>query len=342
MKIEENVQLSTLTTFRTGGPARFLLTLENAAELSEAILFSKNKNLQLIPLGSGSNMLAPDRGVDAVFVKLTCSGLSFIETDGHVVVRAEAGCLWDTLVAYTVTNGWWGLENLSAIPGTVGAAVVQNIGAYGAALSDTVQSVEVFDTVTGEEKTFETKECEFGYRISCFKKEVDRYVVTKVSFVLSKESSPNISYRDLKQRFENITPSLQNIRDAVIEIRQGKFPPLDSFGTAGSFFLNPIVSNNAVEELSKRFPGMPFFQLPEGGVKVPIAWILDRVLALKGERFGKAFLWEQQVLVIAGEFGVTSAEVISLATEVAHLVFEKTGIHIQPEVRLFGAEKNIA
>ncbi len=342
MTIEENVPLSTLTTFRTGGSVRFLLTVHTREELGEALLFAKGKGLPLIPIGSGSNMLAPDAGLDAVFLRLAFENIESHVENGQALVTADAGVSWDALVLYAVNNSWWGIENLSAIPGTVGAGVVQNIGAYGSALSECVVSVDAFDTKTASMRTLTVDECMFGYRTSIFKKETDRYIIVQVTLSLSTTPQPNLEYRDIANAFKGVPePSLLSIRNAVIKIRGGKFPPLEDFGTAGSFFLNPILGEGAIAELSKRYGDMPLFPLPEGGVKVPIAWIFDHALSLKEERAGKAFLWEKQPLVLTASVGATSDDVIELASRIAYEVFEKTGIQIIPEVRLFGAEKKI-
>ncbi len=337
MEIFENIPLSTLTTFKTGGSARFLLTLKDSREIPEALTFATTSQLPLIPIGSGSNMLAPDGGVNAVFVHLATNEIKSHSDGEKITITADAGVLWDSLVEHAVENGWWGLENLSAIPGTVGAAVVQNIGAYGAALSDTLDAVSVFDTKDGTLKTFTNDACRFGYRSSIFKEERDRYLIINVTFRLGTAPQPNITYRDLKNYFVDETkPPLQAIREAVVAIRGKKFPPLNLFGTAGSFFLNPIVSLAECAHITEKFPGMPLFPLPEGGVKLPLAWIFDHVLSLKGAREGKAFLWEQQPLVLTAELSASSDEVMRLASRVASAVFENTGITITPEVRLFG------
>ena len=339
MDISENVPLSNLTTFRTGGPARFLLIVDTS-EIREAVAFAKEKGLPLISIGSGSNMLAPESGSNAIFLRIANNTIDERKKGDSILLTADAGVLWDDLVLYATHHGWWGIENLSAIPGTVGAAAVQNIGAYGAALSEHLVSVDAYDTKEETIKTISKSECAFGYRTSIFKKEADRYIILKVTLSLSKTSAPNISYRDLAKSFaDNQTPSLSQVRNAVMAIRKGKFPPLSEFGTAGSFFLNPIVGAREQQELSKRFPDMPFFPLPEGGVKLPLAWILDRALSLKGERRGNAFLWEQQPLVIATTDGASTADVTALADSVAHAVFQKTGITIQPEVRFLGAHE---
>jgi UDP-N-acetylmuramate dehydrogenase len=334
MTIEEHIPLSTLTTFRTGGPARFLLSLESAAELPDAAAFAKEKGLPLIPLGGGSNLLAPDEGVEAVFVRLLANVISAEDTGDTRVYTADAGAIWDALVARATADDAWGMENLSAVPGTVGAAVVQNIGAYGAALSDTVQSVDAFDIAAGSFKTFRKEECRFGYRTSIFKESRDRYFITSVKFALSKTPAPNLSYRDLAHRFGESAPSITAVRDAVIEIRRGKFPPLSSYGTAGSFFLNPIVSEADIAPLKARYPDMPLFDLPEGGVKAPLGWIFDRVMQVKGMREGGAFVWEKQALVIAADSGASARDVRALAEKIALDTKEKTGITVIPEVRI--------
>lgn len=343
MRIEENVLLSTLTTFRTGGPARFLIFLESKSEIPDAVLFARGKNLPLIAIGSGSNMLAPDEGMDAVFIKYLPARISARVDGARAVLSVEAGCIWDSLVEEAAKNGWWGVENLSAIPGTVGAAVVQNIGAYGASLADTLIDVTAYDTKEGIEKKIPKEACAFGYRTSVFKHDADRYLVTDVSFALSTLPRPNIAYRDLKNHFEKNQEeaTLRNIRSAVTTIRAGKFPPLTKFGTAGSFFLNPIIAENAVPLVKKTYPDMPLFEMPEGGVKVPLAWIFDHVMHLKGKRVGGAFVWDKQPLVLAAESGATAKDVYALAKEIVSDFVLKTDIHITPEVRILGRTKNI-
>lgn len=340
MDIEEDIPLSTLTTFRTGGPARFLISAHEEGDIARALAFARNKGVPLIPLGNGSNLCAPDEGISAAFVRFLPDGVSITRSAEGIFITAEAGLLWDTLVLRATTEGWWGIENLSGIPGTVGASVVQNIGAYGAAIGEHVVSVDVFDTKEGILKTFSKGECLFGYRTSIFKKEVDRYVVLRITLALSEKAHPNLSYRDLKSRLGEMShPTLSDIRAAVIEIRKGKFPSLSTYGTAGSFFLNPLITNTESAALAARYPEMPLFPLPEGGSKIPLAWIFDHVLSLKGMREGGAFVWEQQPLVLVAEFGAQSRDVYALAGKIVQMTKEKTGILLTPEVRLFGAEK---
>ncbi|MEK9177340.1 MAG: hypothetical protein AAB923_03520, partial [Patescibacteria group bacterium] len=222
------------------------------------------------------------------------------------------------------------------IPGTVGAAPVQNIGAYGAALEETIVSANAFDIESGRVVTLPREKCSFGYRTSVFKEKRDRYFITAVTFRLAATPAPRLSYKDIAAHFTGSEeePTLSNIRRAVLAIREKKFPPLKEYGTAGSFFLNPVVPAEEAKRIQSRFAGMPLFPMPEGGVKVPLAWILDRVLKLKGLRVGRAFLWDAQPLVIAADVGGTMLDVEGLAELVREKVKTETGIEIVPEVRI--------
>ena len=338
MKVEENIPFASLTTFKVGGTARYVAHVDTDADIEEARMFARERSLPVIPLGSGSNMLAPDEGVHAVFLKISTDSMitRLEESDGFITVLAGAGMSWDACVKETVERGWWGLENLSGIPGTVGAAAVQNIGAYGAALNESVIDVIAYDLEKGKRTVIPNHECTFGYRTSIFKKERDKYLILSLRLTLSTIPKPRIAYRDVKEYFlkSNTEPTLSMIREAILEIRKGKFPPLQEYGTAGSFFMNPVLSESDAEVLAKKYPEMPLFAMPEGGVKVPLAWILDKVLNMKGEREGKAFLWGKQPIVIAAEAGATEADIRALSQKVIERVKKETGIAISPEVRL--------
>lgn len=342
MRIEENKSLSSFTTFRTGGPARFLVTVDTKDEIPKTVLFAREKNLPIVPIGHGSNMLPPDEGLNAVLLRYSPQTISEeIKEDGRVRITAEAGAVWDDVVAYAVSRGLWGIENLAAIPGTMGAAVVQNIGAYGSVIGDTLYSVEVYDTETNSFRIFFQQECDFGYRTSIFKIHTDRYIIVAVTLELSEQGTPNLSYRDLTIYFEKkpITPTVVRVRDAVSEIRAAKFPSLSEYGTAGSFFLNPIFTSASVAFIQAKYPQMPVYVLPEGGIKVPLAWIFDQVLHAKGRRVGGAFIWDKQPLVIACEKNGTTNDVITLAKSIVTDFFNETGLRITPEVRIFGSDK---
>ena len=251
----------------------------------------------------------------------------------QVLVRAGAGENWDDFVGWTVSNGYGGLENLSLIPGTVGAAPVQNIGAYGVEVGELVESVEVFDIKENTFKKLSHKECHFSYRDSVFKHEKGRYVIASVLFKLKKNTTPDISYKDLVELFKNKQkPSIAEVRNAIISIRISKLPDLKKVGTAGSFFKNPIISKEKYLELKEKYPELLNFPEADGHVKVPLAWIIDKVCGLKGKKYGKAGIHETQALVIVNHGGATFEDVEKAAKEVEKSVKEKTGIDIEREV----------
>lgn len=337
MSIEENVLLAPYTTFGIGGPARFLIPVKNVEELQEALSFATQKQLRVFVLGGGSNVVIDDGGFDGLVVKIEIKGIELEPAVGaEVVVTVGAGESWDALVARTVEQGLWGMENLSGIPGTVGGAVSGNIGAYGQALSQTLAWVDALDVHAGEIKRFTNAECAFGYRESFFSLHAGAYVIVRAAFALSTTQRPELSYKDLAERFKDERqPSLQAIREGVLAIRHGKFPDLGVEGTAGSFFKNPIVSKEVAEELVAAYPGLPTFAMPEtDGVKVPLAWLLDKVLALKGFATGGARLFEKQPLVIAAKKNTSSRDVLELADNVARKVKENFFITIETEVKI--------
>lgn len=327
MKIEEHVPLALLTTFKVGGPARYVLTLESEDDVAHAVQFARAQGLPLIPLGGGSNVLAPDEPLHAVVVRV---GMQRSFCNGTRVC-ADAGASWDAVVAQTVSRGLWGIENLSAIPGTVGGAVVQNIGAYGAVLSHTLRQVKAYDIQKNQFVTFNSNECLFGYRTSVFKQMRDRYVITEVEFELSERGTPNLSYTDLAVCSNTSTPTA--VRDCVTQIRAKKFPPLTDFGTAGSYFLNPIVTAPQARELQKKYPTMQVFTLPEGGIKVPLGWYFEHVLGIRGFREGNVEAWREQALVIAAHSGATAQEIKNFTKKICARARAELGIILSPEVR---------
>jgi UDP-N-acetylmuramate dehydrogenase len=333
MNIEQMVPLAPLTTFNIGGPALYFTNVETPEELEEAVTFAKAKGLPKLILGGGSNLLVNDKGFEGLVIQLTSQG---IEIEEEVIV-AQAGESWDKLVQTAVKHELWGVENLSAIPGSVGGAVVQNIGAYGAALSDVLLWAEVLDTDSGEVRKYTNLECKFDYRDSIFKHNPN-LVVIRTACKLSRTPKPNTSYKDLAARFSESSVDIAAIRQAVIEIRKGKFPDLTTEGSAGSFFKNPIVDAAGAEVLKQRYPNLPVFTMPETkGVKVPLAWFLDDrngVLALEVKAVGGARLYEKQPLVIAAARGCKSEDVVALAEIVKKEIKEKINLEIEEEVKI--------
>lgn len=348
MDIKENVSLREHTTLRVGGTADYFCVARSLDELKGACAFARERALPVFVLGGGSNSLVHDQGFRGLVIKVQIKGIELAEDKGHVLAHVAAGEDWDAFVERTVAEGAWGLENLSLIPGTVGAAPIQNIGAYGVEVKSAIECVHTIDIETGAERAFSKWDCKFDYRESVFKTpEHKRYVVHKVSFRLSKEPKPVLTYKDVKEHFDKkgvAIPTQKEMRDAVIEIRRGKFPDLAKVGTAGSFWKNPIISREHYLTLLATYPDMPSYPanpprdirdtLSAGEyVKVPLAWILDNVCNLKGYQKGVVGLFEKQPLVLVVGFGATSAQIDDFADDIATIVRDKTGIDIEREVQ---------
>ena len=337
MIVQENVSLKAYTTLRIGGDARYFVEVTSVEELQEAARFSKDHNLAVFVLGGGSNILFPDEGWDGLVIKVAIKGRDVIEENETVTITVGAGEDWDAFVAYTVEQGWWGIENLSGIPGLVGATPIQNVGAYGVEVDQLIESVEVFNLDTGETSILDNASCQFSYRNSMFKTEAGRrLVVLRVTFVVSNERNAKLTYKDLQKHFADADhePTLQEIRDAVLLIRAGKFPNLEETGTAGSFFKNPIISNEQYEELQQHYPEIPSYSVGDERTKVPLAWILQHVCDLKGYTKNNVGLFEKQPLILVTGEAATAVEVKNFIFFVKEKVFRKTGIKVEEEVRV--------
>lgn len=330
MELREHVPLSLLTTFKIGGAARYVATCASVDDVAAAVSFANAEGLPFVPLGEGSNLLAPDAGYPGVILRMRIPDLE-VHADGTLI--AGAGVIWDQAVRQACMRGLWGIENLAGIPGTMGAAPVQNIGAYGAELADTLLYVEALDTADGRLHRFAAKECAFGYRESRFKKEPG-LIITSVALGLTSNGAPRVSYKDLAARKEagDSLETPAEIAEVVRGVRSLKFPDLREYGTGGSFFKNPVVSQKAYVELAARYEGIPGFPTT-GGVKIPLAWILDNVLSLRGYAIGPVSLFERQPLVLVAEKGACAQDVNALADAVTKKVFNATGIMIEREVR---------
>lgn len=333
MEIQEHIPLSSLTTFRIGGPARYVVDCASVEDVQEALEFAKSVGLPLIPLGQGSNLLASDSETSAVIARISIPGIVWGEEENDVFVEVGGGVSWDSLVTEACGRDLWGIENLAGIPGTVGACPVQNIGAYGSDVAQTIVWVEAYDTERSTIQRFSNSECLFGYRESLFKRK-SVFIIMRVCFRLTKNGEPKIEYADLTTaRMEGVVlDSPLQIAEAVRDIRSKKFPDLTLYGTAGSFFKNPTISTEEYEVLKLKYEGLPGFAV-EKGIKIPLAWILDHVLALRGYTLGPVFLFHTQPLVLVANPGATAEDVETLAREVSKKVFEATSITIEREVR---------
>lgn len=286
-------------------------------------------------LGGGNNILFTQRFAGTL-LKPVGKGIKIkAQIDDSVIVEAEAGVEWDDLVAWSVERDLWGMENLSLIPGTVGAAPVQNIGAYGAEAKDVIERVHYFDVEDRKHHILGCAECRFAYRESIFKHELKgRAIITSVEFRLSKSSQPSLGYGDLAKEVEaRGGATLKNIREAVCAIRQSKLPDTAVLGNAGSFFKNPIVNKEVSERLKAEYDSMPIYPVSEHKCKLAAGWLIDQA-GLKGYRKGNVGVHERQALVLVNFGGATGAEVIALSEEVRERVFAKFGINIDPEVNI--------
>lgn len=333
MTEQEHEPLRKHTTFRIGGPAALFITAETIDEIPAAFQHALERGLAVYPLGEGSNVLATDAEISKAILHLQSANVTY-ETQGDAVrVTADGGASWDALVTETTARGLWGLENLAGIPGTVGAAPVQNIGAYGKEVMDLISYVDAYDPAQNAFVRYEHADCGFSYRNSRFKREPGPFI-TRVTFTLSAIPQPELSYPDLQARTKEgvdfSTPL--RIAEEVRAIRAQKFPDLSVLGTAGSFFKNPVITPEAYARLNERYPELPGFET-EKGIKVPLAWILDHVLSLRGYAHGPVRLFEKQPLVLVAEAGAMARDVNALADDVAQRVHNATTIDIEREVQ---------
>ncbi len=339
MTIQENIPLKDHTTFKIGGPARYFVAVQSLDELKEATAYARTHSLPLLVLGGGSNVLISDHGFNGVVIKIEIKGIEIKDKDNETAeVIAGAGENWDSFVETTVKKGLYGLENLSLIPGSVGAAPVQNIGAYGAEVKDTIAWVEAFNCEIGEITHFSNEACTFAYRDSFFKKpENKKYIITRVAFDLLKQGMLNTTYKDIAEFVKNIPTdeiTLQKVREIVIDIRSNKLPDINTVGTAGSFFKNPIVTQEKFDELRLKYPSLPGFAAAANFVKIPAAWMLDNLCGFKGFREADAGVYKNQALVLVNFGSASSQDIYSLAQKMTACVKEKTNIELEKEVQI--------
>jgi len=333
MQHAEQVSSKSLTTLKVGGFVRHVLTVLSHADLLEARNFIQEHALPFVVLGEGSNVLPSDEPYDGVVVLMRIPGISFQPEGDSVRVTVGAGVAWEELVTSVAERGLWGLENLAGIPGTVGAAPVQNIGAYGAEFSTVCTQVSGIHMRTGESFIFTVTDCAFEYRDSIFKHDRE-LVISEVVITLRTQSSPKLGYSDLARLAHESVPLTTpvEINKAVRHVRAQKFPDLSLQGTAGSFFKNPIVSAERFTELSNEYGAIPSFPAKDG-IKIPLAFILDHILGLKGWKDGKVSLFGNQPLVLVTDEGATAKDVDEFAFAIEKKVFDATGIKIQREVQ---------
>lgn len=329
-----DIELVDRNSFHVRQRAARLVEFDTEDELRD--FFAAERPSKWMVMGGGNNILFTEDYDGVLVVPRGCGIAVEGEDPESVYVRAEAGVEWDDLVAWAVERGLWGMENLSLIPGKVGAAPVQNIGAYGAEAKDTVSDVRMFCPETGNFLTLSAEHCAFGYRESVFKHSLrGRAVITSVRFRLSKSPRPNVGYGDLLRETEaRGGATLRNIRDAVCAIRRSKLPDTAVTGNAGSFFKNPVVDRAVADALLLRWPEMPVYPAAvEGQAKLAAGWLIDRA-GMKGFREGCVGVHDRQALVLVNTGGATGGEVLALARKVQRTVREKFGVEIETEVNI--------
>lgn len=331
--IKENISLKPFNTFGFDVSARYFCEVESATELKQVLV--KNTTAPLLFLGGGSNVLLL-QDFPGLVIKINIQGIQVEAEDSTTVtVSAGAGVVWHSLVLHTLQQGWGGLENMSLIPGTVGAAPMQNIGAYGAEIKDSFVLLKALNRETLEVETFDREQCRFGYRESYFKHEgKDRYVILEVHFRLQKNPVVNTTYGAIKDTLAEMgidRPTVKDVSNAVIHIRKSKLPDPAEIGNSGSFFKNPEIPKIQYEGLKVIYPDMPSYPIDEATVKVPAGWLIEHT-GWKGQRFGAVGVHARQALVLVHYGGGKGEEIKALAERIQGAVTEKFGIRISPEV----------
>ena len=324
-------------TFRLDVKAARFMEYSSEEELT-AFLASGGLTSPYLHIGGGSNLLFLSDYPGLVLHSSVKGVETVAETDERVELRVGSGVVWDDFVAYTVEKGFYGAENLSLIPGEVGASAVQNIGAYGVEVKDLVVSVDAVEAATGKKRRFTREECRYAYRDSIFKKELKgRYFVTYVTYRLSKLPVFHLDYGNVRAELEKdgMEPTLANVRRVIAAIRSNKLPDPKVTGNAGSFFMNPVVSQEQFDRLQAEYSEMPSYRLDGNRVKIPAGWLIERC-GWKGKALGPAAVHDRQALVLVNRGGATGRDVLRLADEVARSVKERFGIEISPEVNLVG------
>ena len=330
-----NVPLGPMNSFGIDATAKYMLEFENSDELVAYFNRSDKPSDRWTVISGGNNILLT-RDYEGVVLHPTGRRMEVLgEGKDMVRVRVEAGVEWDDFVAWCVAHGWSGVENLSLIPGYVGAAPVQNIGAYGVEVKEVVESVEALMIDTLESQRFSNAECKFGYRESVFKNRLrGQAIITAVTFALRTYSEPRLGYGDLKAETQKLgEPTLENIRRAVIAIRRRKLPDPKEMGNAGSFFKNPVVDQTVADALQMEYENMPIYPVGKGRVKLAAGWLIDQA-GWRGAVRGRVGVHERQALVLVNRGGATGDEVLDLAREIQHDVEQKFGVKIEPEVNI--------
>lgn len=337
ISIQENIDLLPYNTFKIAAKARYFVSVTSVAEFRELIDTPLYKNQKHLILGGGSNILLT-RDFEGLVIKVDLKGIDTVwEDDSTIILKVGAGELWHSFVMFCVANNYGGVENMSLIPGTLGAAPMQNIGAYGVEAKDFIKTVEAIDVNLGDVRVFNNAECEFGYRESVFKhKFKGKYFISSVTLTLTKKNHVlNTSYGAIQQTLDqqHTVPSVKSISDAVIAIRQQKLPDPKVIGNAGSFFKNPTIDRSQYESLKKNYPEIPGYSTGHQSVKVPAGWLIEQC-GWKGKTFDTIGVHPHQALVLVNYGNGTGEKIWTLAQNILASVKEKFAIELNAEVNI--------
>ena len=334
MNIQENISLKEYNTFGISVQAKRFISVTSVYELQQLLKIEKN----IFLLSGGSNMLLT-KDIEKLVVHIDIKGIS-VDSENHndIYLTVNAGENWHKFVLWCVSNNYGGIENLSLIPGSVGTCPIQNIGAYGVEVKDTITKVEAVEIKTGKLVSFSLEECQFGYRNSIFKNEVKgKYVLTSIGFKLTKkEHNLNTSYGAIETELASkkvIKPSLKDVSEAVIAIRQSKLPDPKKIGNSGSFFKNPVISKTHFEKIQKKYPKVPCYKISDQEIKVPAGWLIEQI-GLKGKRFGNYGVHEKQALVLVNYGNASGEEIYQLAKKIQREVQTTFNISLEIEVNI--------
>jgi UDP-N-acetylmuramate dehydrogenase len=337
IEILENVDLSNYTSMKIGGTAKYFTIVETESDIKNAYEWAQLNNLKIFPLGGGSNTIFSEKKHDYLFILIKNSGiLKSYESDQIINIDVSAGENWDGLVAWTIKNNLKGLECLSGIPGTVGAGPIQNIGAYGSEIRDTLTKVKILDIESGQISEISNNECDFDYRDSVFKKNLGKFIILLVSFSLQKAESPQTipQYKDIQLYFldkKQKAATISKIREAVLEIRGNKIPWPADIPNCGSFFKNPIVSNSVAGKIAREYPEIPYFKIDEETTKLYAGWMIEKVLP-KGFEFDSIKIDKKNSLVLINPGGKADFNQLEKAVkEIQDKIYKKFKIKLEIE-----------
>jgi UDP-N-acetylmuramate dehydrogenase len=332
--MQENISIQAFNTFGIDVKARYYFSLQTLIQLEELASLPAIHSSRLV-LGGGSNVLFT-RDFNGIVIHNQLRGIEVVEEDDDTIwVKAAAGENWHSFVLHCIENNWCGIENLSLIPGKVGASPMQNIGAYGVEIKDVFHELEAWNIQKEQVDTFDREDCQFGYRESVFKHDLkNQYLILSVTFRLSKRPNVNVRYGSIEEVLNTMgveNPGIKEVSNAIIAIRQSKLPDPAEIGNAGSFFKNPVVSDNLASQLISRYPHMPSYKVSKSEVKIPAGWLIEQA-GWKGKRFNNYGVHEKQALVLVNYGGAKGQEIVDLSHEIQRDVQEKFGIIINPEV----------